>query len=268
MWRREASVSQMCRFWHNLWGICRQTKWDTWIIFCFLHSHKPGKSRTKLVKSFSLIAWITHWLYNAIERATLRRLVPTVAQPNISTPPVDWQVNLTNLQAGCVMSKDENRYFRFFCSDVAKRFGAPYNFSVWEKLIPQVGEVEPFIRHATVALGALQKSIIVMGHDQKSPRNSHSLDPHHMFAVKSYCKALGGMRKAMAQNQGNLTSAFLACILAFCFENLEGHQKAAGSHAIGGSSLFHKWRLEKPHSNSTDIEDLDSVFAELVSVRP
>ena len=192
----------------------------------------------------------------------LRPLSPKTDQPNASQ--ISLQVN-RNPYPGTIMNDEEYRYFRSFCKDLAKGFGAPYHASIWERLIPQMGEVEPFIRHATVAIGALRKSHATMNQRRIPSKGSALVDPHYMFAIKAYCKALQGMRESMAQNRGDIKSALLASLLAFCFESLEGHEKAATSHAVGGSTLFHKWQKDHSFSDFMEVEDLSFAFSGLVS---
>jgi len=192
----------------------------------------------------------------------LRQLVPKVAQPNVGTASLQLYRNPSQ---GTIMTAEEHRYFYFFCNDVAKGIGAPYHASIWERMIPQTGEIEPFLRHATVALGALKKSKAAIYQNPIFPQDSDLLDYHHAFAVEAYCKALKGIRESMTQNRGNVRSALLASLLAFCFESLEGHQKAATSHAIGGLTLFHRWQDEHHVSDPMETEDLTFAFLGLVS---
>lgn len=170
-----------------------------------------------------------------------------------------------NPHPGTIMTDEENRYFHFFYDELAKEKTAPYHASIWETLIPQMGETEPFLRHATVALGALKKSNAVMNQKPMFSKESTLLDHHHQFAVKAYCKALKGIRESITQNRGDIRSALLASLLAFCFESMEGHQKAATSHAIGGLTLFYKWRNELRISDFMETEDITFAFVGLVS---
>lgn len=86
----------------------------------------------------------------------------------------------------------------------------------------------PFIRKAVIALGALSKS-----HSMVRGR-----DPHHSYALSQYVQALNGMRKSIAENQADVRTALIGCLLVFCFESLQSHQDAASLHASSGVDLI------------------------------
>ena len=48
--------------------------------------------------------------------------------------------------------EQEGRCFRIYCEEMAHQIKGPFKTSLWNQLIPQVSEGEPFIRHAIIAL--------------------------------------------------------------------------------------------------------------------
>jgi hypothetical protein len=129
----------------------------------------------------------------------------------------------------------EGQYFRYYCDEIAFQIQGPFRTGVWDRLIPQAGEMQPFIRHAIVALGALSKAYAEDEHPILS-------NPHHMYALKAYCKALKGIRNVLCSGWEDGRNALIACLLVFCFESLQGHQAAATMHAGSLVSLFFNWR--------------------------
>jgi hypothetical protein len=129
----------------------------------------------------------------------------------------------------------ESRYFHYYCDEIALQIQGPFRTEVWDRLIPQAGEMQPFIRHAIVALGALSKAYAEDEHPVLS-------NPHHMYALKAYCKALKGIRNVLFSEWQDGRNALIACLLVFCFESLQGHQAAATMHAGSLVSLFFNWR--------------------------
>jgi len=264
--RREAVLSQMCYFGRRL---CR--------LSCARSVSPNLPSPTEEIYYFTQKCGVVEEAYSIcsytnfslqIVKTTapeLRQLIPKAARPSVSQ--IALQVK-RNPHPGIIMTEVENRYFAVFYNDLAKGFGGAYYSSIWQRLIPQMGEVEPFIRHATVALGALTKSSVPMIQNQKPLRGSPLQDPHHMFAMKAYCKALKGIRESMSQNRGDIRSALLASLLAFCFESMQGHETAAFSHAVGGVTLFQNWQKEHSNSNVMEVDDLAFTFAGLVCKSP
>jgi len=72
------------------------------------------------------------------------------------------------------------------------------------------------------------------------------------------------MRKALELGKHNVRDALIACLLAFCFETLQGRQGPACALASSGMELFYKWRDENESSKSSTarqaLED-DLIYA-------
>jgi hypothetical protein len=104
---------------------------------------------------------------------------------------------------------------------------------VWNRLIPQAGEIQPYIKQAIVALGALSKSY----EETEAPALSN---PHQIYALKMYGKALNGMREDLLLQ--DIANSATACLLVFSFESMQGHQAAASMHAASlVSVLYQQW---------------------------
>jgi hypothetical protein len=112
------------------------------------------------------------------------------------------------------------------------------------RLIPQISEAVPFIKHAIIAVAALSKIsgdsnylLMIAGEGEEASR----LQLEHQYALQQYQKALKGMRKAAALGQHDLRNSLIACLLTFSFESLLGRQSPACSLAASGVALFHDW---------------------------
>jgi hypothetical protein len=161
--------------------------------------------------------------------------------------------------------EDEARYHRYYCDVISLRITGDFRSSLWRQLIPQAGEVEPSIKHAIIALGALSKSTNNPG---------ASWDPHHEYALIQYDKALKSMRAAMRGQDRNYRNILMSCILVFCFESQEGHLASASAHASSAVSLLfqcavdqggHKSRRHPSHcaQRFSIEEDLHAAFSNL-----
>jgi hypothetical protein len=164
------------------------------------------------------------------------------------------------------MDDREWRYFRFYCNEIAAQITGPFRSSLWNRLVPQAGEMEPFIKHAIIALGALSVS---KSHDGVGLAGFATAalerNIHHQYALIQYCQALKGMREAIQAKIHDIRKALIACILVFCFESLQGHQAMASAHATSGVNLLCQWKGDqKEHTRTLPMEeDLYAAFSGL-----
>lgn len=131
----------------------------------------------------------------------------------------------------------ESRCFRIYCEETAVCITGPFTSSLWETLIPQTSEMEPFVRKAAVAVGALAK----LSKDKKKSSRTvflSSNDPDTTYALQKYDEALRGMRRAILRRDHDVRKMLIACLLVFCFETLQGNFLSAISHAERGLMLF------------------------------
>lgn len=137
----------------------------------------------------------------------------------------------------------EGRFFRKYL-EIATQIRGPFSTSLWESLIPQSSEAEPYIRHALVAIGAISKSLKDTRLDGAGSQNLRLCDnPNYIYALKKYDKALRGMRDAISEGKGDVRNTLFACLLIFCFENMVGKPGAAGANAISGLMVIYQWLL-------------------------
>lgn len=134
--------------------------------------------------------------------------------------------------------EDEARYFRFYCENVAAQLSGPLDTSLWERIIPQAVETEPIIKHAVVAMAALNKSRMDAEKGVGKP------NPHHQFALLQYGKALKKIRDALTEGVQDPRRSLMACLLVFCLESLQGYQSSASNQASRGVALLQRWCLE------------------------
>jgi hypothetical protein len=114
--------------------------------------------------------------------------------------------------------EEEARYFRFYCDNVAAQLQGPIETTLWDRIIPQAVETEPIIRHAVVALAALNKS--------------------------QYGQALKQIRDNLTDGVQNPRRTLMASLLVFCLEYLQGYQTSASNQASSGVNLLQRWCLE------------------------
>jgi hypothetical protein len=148
-------------------------------------------------------------------------------------------------------SEDEARYFRFYCENVAAQLQGPLETTLWDRIIPQAVESEPIIRHAVVAVAALNKSRI------DAAQGLGKSNPHHQYALLQYGKALKKIRDTLTSGVQDPRRSLMACLLVFCLESLQGYQRSASNQASVGVALLVRWCLEDKGklTNLKKIED-------------
>jgi hypothetical protein len=130
------------------------------------------------------------------------------------------------------------RYFLYYCQEISNQLPGPFKSQLWNHLIPQASESEPFILAAIVALGAISKSRVL----------SDSQVLHQQYALSQYLKALQGMRLSIQDSPEKSRKVLIGTLLIFCFESLQGHHIAASSHASRGLALLLQWRRNQQPS--------------------
>ncbi|PVH69614.1 hypothetical protein DL98DRAFT_522093 [Cadophora sp. DSE1049] len=134
----------------------------------------------------------------------------------------------------------EGRYFQMYLEKSARQLRGPFKNSLWDRLIPQASETEPFVRQITVAIGALYQMSKDAKRDNEMPSTRYKT-LEYTYALQQYQKALQGMRAAIANGEHDIRKALIACILVFCFESLQGRLGPAVMHAQSGLMLLHQW---------------------------
>lgn len=160
-------------------------------------------------------------------------------------------------------NEQDSRYFRYFCETSAGDIARLFNQSVWERLIPQASESEPFVSQALIALGAFSKG-----------RTSNGIEAclHRQHGLDQYGRALVGMRQALNGSSYNARKALIACLLVYSIESIQGRLATAAAHAASGENLLHGIMLDRKaktlpplscQQDSTIEDDLCRAFSDL-----
>lgn len=148
-------------------------------------------------------------------------------------------------------SDEEFRYFKVFCDDSASNLGEYLDGTLWTYIVLQASEQETFIKHAVIALGALNKALDTTtamtamtataataatggGIFGRELANSHL---HYQAAFKQYGKSIQGILKACQEERRSKRTILIACLLAICFEYFYGKVDLAIAHVKNGLKL-------------------------------
>jgi len=138
------------------------------------------------------------------------------------------------------VDEQEGRCFRIYCDEMARQIKGPFPTSLWDRLIPQTSEIEPFIRHAVVGIGALSKINQDIA-DSRLLGSRSIIVPDYSYALEQYGKALRGIRNTISRGEKDIKKIMIACILVFCFETLHARPGTAIANATSGLMLLMQW---------------------------
>ena len=145
------------------------------------------------------------------------------------------------------MGPAELRAIGFFHDKTAPSLSSYFDADFWTRLVFQMSYVEPAIRHAMVALGALHEQReqglrmmvpMMPSGVEESPQSlvKHSNGHNDQFALAQYNKSIAYLSKRMSTGS-SIEVALLACILFVCVEFLRGDCEPAVNHFKSGMSI-------------------------------
>jgi len=99
------------------------------------------------------------------------------------------------------------------------------------------------IRHAVLALGALNKSLESAPHPQLKVNDIESIDKkHHEQAFFQHIKAIQALNQYISNSQApQLRNALIACLLFVCFETFQGSYASSVQQTYGGLKILQNY---------------------------
>jgi len=115
--------------------------------------------------------------------------------------------------------------------------GGCFKSRLWSSTIPQLSTVEPAVRYAALAVGALATAAFPLR--LAGPAVDAAGDAHYGHALAFFGRALrlvGTERRP--DPEARVRAAVLACLLFVCFETLHDHRAAAVRHINHGLQIL------------------------------
>ena len=161
--------------------------------------------------------------------------------------------------AGPSEKKEERRSFQFFCEKSLLQLSGTYTIPFWRKLVLQVSQAEPAIKHMLLAISSLHESIEFEG---DSP--DFSLGSRRIFAIQQQNKAIRTLTST--ENKPTFELTVLSCLLFFVFDSLQGHFVSASKHLLSGITMLRDQQyLKSPVVHQARSPILDGNLLEGVS---
>ena len=166
-------------------------------------------------------------------------LQPRIPSVSIYTP----DVSIHN-------TEDESRYFQNFIDHSAKELSGLFDPDFWNRLVLQEAHVVPAIRHAAIAIGALNKSLESAPGPDLKVNVIQSIDrKHHEAAVLQYLKAIQALNSHISTSDSpQLRTALVACLLFVCFEEFQGSFTSSVRQTYGGLKILRSYYQGMPGS--------------------
>ena len=142
-------------------------------------------------------------------------------------------------------NEQEARYFKIFCNQTANQLTGFFASDLWRRLVPQTCERYPPIRHAIIAIGALDPKT------WRSPARSFEETARRQFAYHEYSMAIAEMRNTMSKKSLELRVRLIACLVVFCFESYHFNKDSANSQVRAMSSMIEEEEEKSP--NGLDV---------------
>ncbi|KAE9365502.1 hypothetical protein N431DRAFT_488658, partial [Stipitochalara longipes BDJ] len=134
-------------------------------------------------------------------------------------------------QQSLFSNQQEARYFQVFSTHTASQLTGLFASNLWSRLVLQVCESNASIRHAVIAIGALDPKT------WRRPAESNEETSRRQFAYHEYSIAIRNMRKTTMETL-DLRTRLMACLLFICFEIYHCNKTSAVAQIKSMSSLL------------------------------
>lgn len=141
---------------------------------------------------------------------------------------------------------EEHQYFELFCVRTGYDIFPTFDSGSTRQRLLESCHVNPAIRHAIVALGALDRTAelaqsfetISLGPVERDA----AANEHHKNALRQYAKAVKHMAADASENKLDLRTMLLTCLLILAFESWTGNMDLAVKQVHAGIKLIQEWK--------------------------
>jgi hypothetical protein len=153
----------------------------------------------------------------------------------------------------------EHQYFDLFCIRTGYDIFPTFDSGQTRQRLLESCHYNPAIRHAIVALGALDKTAeLVQSFDKMSltpVERDAAANEHHQNALRQYVKAVKHMAADASEKKLDMRTMLLTCLLILAFESWTGNMDLAVKQVHAGIRLIQEWK-EKYRSDKDKFTQL------------
>ncbi|TGO68808.1 hypothetical protein BELL_0806g00010 [Botrytis elliptica] len=172
-------------------------------------------------------------------RGNMTPIQPRIPMADIYTPSISLAA-----------TEQEGRYFQYFCDRTAYQLPGFFDPTFWNHIILRESHNVTSIRHAVIAIAALNKAIEEAPGPHLKVNVIQDINKKHLeFAVIQHLKAIQALNQYISTSNGpQLRTALMACLLFVCFETIQGSYASSVQQTYGGLKLLRSYYAGKPGS--------------------
>lgn len=165
--------------------------------------------------------------------------------------------DLLDIQFSGFENDQERQLFGYFRLMTVSRCCPFFGSDFWAGRVLQISHSDAAIRHAVLALGALQF--------ERESGESAVGNEHCGFAFRSYNKAIAHTSRLLSQSgKENFEKGLVACVLFICYESLLGRYALAQMHLQNGLRILSEANGKPGKTCRQEIpDDILHVFSRL-----
>ncbi|PMD44773.1 hypothetical protein L207DRAFT_526064 [Hyaloscypha variabilis F] len=182
--------------------------------------------------------------------ASNRGILPVIQKPSqVSTN------FLVPLSVGLVGSEREQRYFDLFYGQTSFEIMPAHDSFSTRQMLLQACYSDSSIKHAIIALGALDKTAEItrdfnkLSLDNFPKAERITANEHHQFALEEYAKAVATMRTGSTLK--DIRATLLSILLVFIFEAWNGNMAMAVRQIRNGVRIIQEWKATIKDADKT-----------------
>jgi hypothetical protein len=143
------------------------------------------------------------------------------------------------------LSPAERRFLDLFKVHTSRKCTGSMVDDFWQRLVHQVAEEEPAVRHAAIAMSSMHWQFM---QEANSSKSKPSVEKISSFTLAQCTKALVSLRQRLAKGDAYATSSahreavLVSCIAFVSLSLFQGDVKAVTSHLRSGYSVLMEWQ--------------------------
>jgi len=147
-------------------------------------------------------------------------------------------------------TEDESRYFQAFVEFSARELPGYFDADFWSRVVLQESHAVASIRHAVIAIGALNRGLEKASRSLIKANVIQDIDKrHHEHAVLHHLKAVQSLNRYLSMSRPpQLRVALISCLLFICFETLLGSYASGIQQTYGGLKILRSYFAGRPGS--------------------
>jgi hypothetical protein len=188
-----------------------------------------------------------------VARSMIKNILPTPLAPIapkialVSAAGQGLLAEVDQLQLSSPIEDPESLYLLYFQARSLSHLTDDLDERLWSRVVLQACESEPGLRHAFIAIGALEWTL-ELAKDEHTAKGVEAYrtgekarNTHYEFAIQQYNEAVNRIQETLADPQQDTRIVLMAYVLFLRFETLHGNNFLALDKRQSGMNLVNSW---------------------------